>query len=197
MVFADFLLAWNQLRTNNNAVFLWDSSAQNHCQNVYPHLAPDETRCALFDNGGKARIGGGVPGLGQVHLIPPSDPDYGKYGDIVDEVDEEYSYWAGAYDIYEKVLFWDHYSTRVENEWVTLNGTYLCGYSEVTPKKLADYKCVQSLGYVCLNPAGCACGNVQCQKGALCLREGVCSAVVMDKGLAPEKIGEIEWYPNG
>lgn len=171
--------------------------AQNHCQNVYPHLAPDETRCALFDNGGNARIGDGVPGLGQVHLIPPSDPDYAKYGEIVDEVDEEYSYWAGAYDIYEKVLFWDHYSTRVENEWVTLNGTCLCGYSEVTPKKLADYKCVQSLGYVCLNPAGCACGNVQCQKGALCLREGVCSAVVMDKGLAPEKIGKIESYPNG
>ena len=179
--------------------------AQKTCQNVYPHLAPDEPGWQLEDEGGTARpeweiIGeDSAPGQGLVHVLSPSDPDYDKYGDIANERDKE-SYWPDEYEIHEKVLFWDNYDTDVENILVTGNGTCICGYSEVIPKKLSDYKCVQSLGYVCLNPNGCECGSAQCQKGSLCLREGLCSSVVMDKGLNPEKISnyndEEEDNPN-
>ena len=131
-------------------------------------------------------------GIGKVHALPPSHPDFEKYGDIADEADSDHLGWADAYSIHEKVLFWDYYAENVENKLVSANGTCLCGYSEVTPKKLSDYKCVQSLGYVCLNAAGCDCGSAKCEKGALCLREGLCSSVVMDKGVAPEKTGSFE-----
>ena len=76
-------------------------------------------------------------------------------------------YWADTYKIHDKVFYWDQYSDNVESKLGTINGTCICGYSEVTPKKLSDYKCVQTLGYVCLNAQGCACGKAQCQKGAL------------------------------
>lgn len=172
--------------------------AQNHCQNVYPHLAQDEPGFSLEDEGGGPRpewdiIGeDAAPGLGTVHVFSPSDEEFAKYGDMANEVDPDVDYWASVYEIHEKVLYWDQYSEKVENDLVTFNGTCLCGYSEVTPKKLSDYKCVQTLGYVCLNAQGCACGNAQCQKGALCLREGLCSSVVMDKGLTPEKFSRYE-----
>ncbi|MBO4350082.1 MAG: hypothetical protein J6A01_03925 [Proteobacteria bacterium] len=158
--------------------------AQNLCQNIYPHLAPDETSRTEKESGLKeeARLGG------VLNIYSPSDSQYDEFGDIAVEMDPERCPHADAYDIPRQVFVRDKYSTDVSNKLVTPNGTCLCGYSEVTPKKLSDYKCVQSLGYVCINPQGCACGNAQCQKGALCLREGVCSPVVMDKGVAPEKI---------
>ncbi len=159
--------------------------AHHTCGNVYPHLAPDESGWSLKDeNSGRYQA------LGGVHVYSPSDSDYAKYGDIADEIDADQCPLADAYVIHEKQLLWDNYSTDVARKLVTPNGTCMCGYSEVTPKKLSDYKCVQSLGYVCVNPKGCACGNIQCQSGALCLREGLCSPVVMDKGLAPEKISD-------
>ena len=177
--------------------------AQQHCQNVYPHLAPDEPSFTLEDEGGGPRpewdiIGeDSAPGLGKVHVFSPSDPNYDKFGDIANEVDPEVDYWADTYKIHDKVFYWDQYSDHVESKLVTINGTCICGYSEVTPKKLSDYKCVQTLGYVCLNAQGCACGNAQCQKGALCLRDGLCSSVVMDKGVAPEKItNDVEDWCN-
>ena len=159
--------------------------AHQTCGNVYPHLAADEPGRGVKDGNTRddAVIGG-------VHLYSPSDSDYAKYGDIADEIDPEQCHFADEYTIHEKMLLWDYYSPDVANKLVTPNGTCMCGYSEVTPKKLSDYKCVQSLGYVCVNPKGCACGNTQCQSGALCLREGLCSPVVMDKGLAPEKISD-------
>ena len=43
-VFADFLLAWNQFRTNNNAVFLWDSSG---CE---VNLLTDKSNCGAVGN---------------------------------------------------------------------------------------------------------------------------------------------------
>lgn len=161
--------------------------AHQTCGNVYPHLAADESSRTVKEE----NLDSEIPiVLGGVHLYSPTDSDYAKYGDIADEIDPEQCHFADGYTIHEKMLLWDYYSTDVANKLVTPNGTCMCGYSEVTPKKLSDYKCVQSLGYVCTNPKGCACGNTQCQSGALCLREGLCSPVVMDKGLAPEKISD-------
>ena len=155
------------------------------CKNVYPHLAPDESSRIVKDENPDIEL---EASIGNVHIYSPSDIDFAQYGDIADKINPDQCSFADAYLIHEKLLLWDHYSTDVTNKLVTRNGTCMCGYSEVTPTNLSDYKCVQSLGYVCINPNGCSCGNAQCQSGALCLREGLCSSVVMDKGLAPEKI---------
>ena len=183
-----------------NGVCRYDSLyAQNTCQNVNPHLAPDEPSIRQMDDGGTPReewdiIGEDTPdGLGSVVALSPSDARYEQYGDIRN--DANYPDGDGNY-LAQKVWNWDVYETDVVNRLVTANGTCLCGYSEVTPKTPADYKCVQTLGYVCVLPEGCECGAAKCQKGALCLREGLCSSVVMDKGVAPERMSTLEKW-NG
>ncbi len=157
--------------------------AHNICENVYPHLAPDEPSRTEKEIGGMCDAVGGI-----IHIYSPSDGRYDEFGDYSIEIDPEGCHFENAYDIAQRVFLWDKYSTDVSHKLVTPNGTCMCGNSVVTPAKLSDYKCVQSLGYVCINPNGCACGNAKCKSGALCLREGVCSSVVMEKGLAPEKI---------
>ena len=166
--------------------------AQNHCENVYPHLAPDEPSRTEKEKGGMCDAVGGM-----VHIYSPSDSQYDEFGDYAIEIDPEQCHFENTYDIAQRVLLWDKYSTDVSHKLVTPNGTCMCGNSVVTPAKLSDYKCVQSLGYVCINPDGCGCGNARCKSGALCLREGVCSSVVMAKGLSPEKITNDEKCKGG
>ena len=156
--------------------------AHQYCQNVFPHLAEDEDAYEMDDIGGASERASGV---GSIRINPPNSKEYAKEGDIALIYD---SFYGEAYPLDEKLLLWDIYKPDVAGSLVTLNGTCICGYSQYTPQKLKDYKCVQSLGYVCINGKGCACGNTTCNKGTVCLREGLCSGSVMEKGLAPEKI---------
>ncbi len=52
-----------------------------------------------------------------------------------------------------------------------------CGDSKVIAKQVDGYDCIADLGFVCTSEAACPCGNVSCQKGAVCLSSGNCTGI--------------------
>ena len=82
-------------------------------------------------------------------------------------------------DYLARFEYWDGDSWLIDTVpnayYITPDGECKCGYAVLPPSMVGSYECDASIGYVCKNTSGCACGASTCSFDQACLRPGVCA----------------------